>query len=670
MEKIKIDDITKFKFLSGVKYSPNKNNACFVVAEADKDENKYISNLWIYDVKENKYFQLTTLGKENSFIWLNDSENILFPTIRSEKEKKRQETGEDFTSFYKININGGEAKKYFEIPMKVKNIKELDQNTFLICANYNINKGELFILSDEEKEEKLKKIKEDKDYEVIDEIPFCTNGQGYTNKNRNRLYLYHKDKNELEALTGEYMDINYFTLNEDKTQIVFIAQEFKSKMKIQDSVFIMDINSKTINNITTNKEFSYSYADFIDENKIICTCSNMKKYGLNENQKFYIIDIESKKQKCITPDFDISIWNSVCSDCRYGGSTSIKKYGEYVYFITTEVESSYLNRIDKNGNIQKIIISKGSVDSYDVSDDEILFIGLRGSKLQEIYKLEHDKKEKQITGFNEWVQKDRDIASIERVAVETDTDVKIDGWIMKPINFNENEKYPAILDIHGGPKTVYGEVFFHEMQYWAGKGYVVFFCNPRGSNGKGSEFADIRGKYGNIDYEDIMKFTDYVLERFKFIDKERIGVTGGSYGGFMTNWIIGHTNRFKAAVSQRSISNWFTEFGVADIGYYFANDQNNGATPWDNPEILWEHSPLKYADKVSTPTLFIHSQEDYRCPLEQGIQMFTALKYHNIDARLCMFKGENHELSRGGKPKHRIRRLKEITEWFDKYLKC
>jgi len=196
----------------------------------------------------------------------------------------------------------------------------------------------------------------------------------------------------------------------------------------------------------------------------------------------------------------------------------------------------------------------------------------------------------------------------------------------------------------------------------------VFFCNPRGSDGRGDEFADIRGKYGTIDYQDLMKFTDLVLEKYPQIDKGRIGVTGGSYGGFMTNWLIGHTDRFQCAVSQRSISNWISKFGTTDIGYYFNADQIQ-STPWDNMEKMWFHSPLKYADRAVTPTLFLHSEEDYRCWLAEGLQMFTALKYHGVDARFCLFRGENHELSRSGKPRHRVRRLEEMTNWFETYLK-
>lgn len=165
-----------------------------------------------------------------------------------------------------------------------------------------------------------------------------------------------------------------------------------------------------------------------------------------------------------------------------------------------------------------------------------------------------------------------------------------------------------------------------------------------------------------------MKFTDVVLEQYPQIDAAKVGVTGGSYGGFMTNWIIGHTDRFAAAASQRSISNWISMFGTTDIGYYFADDQC-ASTPWVEHDKLWEQSPLKYADKAVTPTLFIHSEQDYRCWLTEGLQMFTALKYHGVEARLCMFRGENHELSRSGKPRHRVRRLEEITNWFESHLK-
>ena len=165
-----------------------------------------------------------------------------------------------------------------------------------------------------------------------------------------------------------------------------------------------------------------------------------------------------------------------------------------------------------------------------------------------------------------------------------------------------------------------------------------------------------------------MAVTDEVLKRYPQVDEKHLGVMGGSYGGFMTNWVIGNTTRFAAACSQRSISNWVSKCMTTDIGYYFNMDQIK-ADPWNSPEKMWQHSPLKYANMAKTPTLFIQSDEDYRCWMGDAIQMFSALKYFGVEARLCLFHGENHELSRSGKPKHRIRRMTEMMEWFEKYLK-
>ncbi|MCF6465239.1 S9 family peptidase [Clostridium sp. Cult2] len=665
MENLRLDDFTKYKFLSGIQYSPNGKNLAFLLHEMDVEENKYLSNIYVYNMEKGKSFKLTSGKGENSFLF-KDEDTILFPALRDKKDKSRKEKGEDLTCYYEISLLGGEANKVFEIPLNVTKIEILDDNNFILTALYDYNKPSLENLSEDEKKKAHKRIEEEKDYEVLDEIPFWFNGQGFINKKRNRLYIYNVKENALTPITDEFTNVESVKLNQDKSKAILITNSFIDKMHIKSDLYIYNMEDNSLEKITHDDPFNYSYADFL-EDKIIFTGSHMENYGLNENDYIYIMD-KNGNTKVITPkDFDSSLWNSVGSDCRYGGSTNRKVDGEYLYFITTEYNSSYINRIDTSGNIEKLTIEKGSVDGFDVLDGKIAFIGLRDYKLQEVYKLDNYE-EKQLTCFNEWVMEEKKISLPERLTFETENGITIEGWVIKPVDFDENKKYPGILDIHGGPKTVYGEVFFHEMQYWANEGYAIFFCNPRGSDGRGDDFANIRGKYGTIDYDDLMKFTDIVLENYPFIDKDRLGVTGGSYGGFMTNWIIGHTNRFKAAASQRSISNWISKFATTDIGYYFVDDQQ-GSTPWEDMDKLWFHSPLKYANKVMTPTLFIHSEEDYRCWMAEGLQMFTALKYHGVESRLCLFKGENHELSRSGKPKHRIRRLKEITDWFHRYLK-
>ncbi|WIV13819.1 S9 family peptidase [Proteiniborus sp. MB09-C3] len=665
MENLRLDDFTKYKFLSGIKASPAGQYLGFVLHQMDVDENKYLSNIYVHDLKEGVSIKLTSLDEERSFVW-KDENTMLFPSIRNKKDRERKEKGEQLTAYYEINLKGGEANKAFEVPLNVTNLEILDEEHLLLTAVYDHNYPKLDELTNEEKEKALKQVKENKDYEVLDEIPFWLNGQGFTNKKRNRLYIYNIKEGKAIAITDEYTDVGSYKLNRERTKALIIGSTYTDKMEMKSDIYILDIENNSLKNISMGTLFRYSSGSFLGD-KIIFTGHEAKSFGLNENPSFYTMKLDGSNVEKISGDFEFSIWNSVGSDCRYGGSQSMKIDGKYLYFVTTEWDSSFINRIDLNGNIEKLSAGKGSIDGLEVLDGKIHFIGLRGLKLQELYSLEGEQ-EIQLTHFNDWVLEEKKVSAPEKLSFVVEDNITIEGWVLKPVDYKEGEKYPAILDIHGGPKTAYGEVFFHEMQYWANEGYVVLFCNPRGSDGRGNQFADIRGKYGTIDYDDLMKFTDLVLEQYLCIDKDRIGVTGGSYGGFMTNWIIGHTNRFKAAASQRSISNWTSKFATTDIGYYFVDDQN-AATPWSDYEKLWFHSPMKYADKVSTPTLFIHSEEDYRCWLSEGIQMFTSLKYHGVESRLCMFRGENHELSRSGKPKHRIRRLEEITNWFNKYLK-
>ncbi len=208
-----------------------------------------------------------------------------------------------------------------------------------------------------------------------------------------------------------------------------------------------------------------------------------------------------------------------------------------------------------------------------------------------------------------------------------------------------------------------------DVYYLLSQGFAVIFTNPRGSSGYGDDFAlRIRGEFGKRDYEDLIEAIEYVKANYP-VDPERLFVTGGSYGGFMTNWIVGHTSIFRAAVTQRSISNQLSFWGTSDIGPWFNRDYiGAGKDLWDGFEAYWEMSPLKYAKGVKTPLLIIHSLEDYRCPVSEAYQLFYALKMNDVPTKLVLFPGENHDLSRSGKPKHREIRLREIADWFKKYV--
>ena len=242
----------------------------------------------------------------------------------------------------------------------------------------------------------------------------------------------------------------------------------------------------------------------------------------------------------------------------------------------------------------------------------------------------------------------------------------IHAWYMTPVE--KKDKHAAILYVHGGPQVAYGESFFHEMQVLAAKGYGVIMINPRGSNTYGQDFVkSILGDYGNHDFDDLMMGVDYILETHPEVDADQLCVAGGSYGGFMTNWIVTHTDRFRAAVTQRSISNWISFYGTSDIGPFFVEKQL--LDDINNPERLWEMSPVAHAKNAKTPLLVLHGQSDLRCPQEQGEQMYMAMRKNNVPTKMILFPQSSHGLSRQGLPNLRQERLKAITDWFEEYSK-
>jgi len=243
---------------------------------------------------------------------------------------------------------------------------------------------------------------------------------------------------------------------------------------------------------------------------------------------------------------------------------------------------------------------------------------------------------------------------------------KLHGWIFKPPGFDANRKYPMVLQIHGGPHTAYGHGFFHEFHHLAGAGYVVLFTNPRGSTSYGQEFANvIQYKYPGDDYLDLMSCVDHVLGR-GYVDEQRLGVTGGSGGGLLTNWIIVQTHRFAAAVTQRCVADWAAMYYSCDFALFTPSWFRK--PPFESPAEYAERSPVTYASRIQTPLMVIHSEEDWRTPIHEGEAMFRALKQQNKTAVMVRFPGESHELSRSGTPSRRVQNQHHIRSWFDKYL--
>ncbi len=644
---IKIEDLEKYKFPSNVKFSPDGKNVCLNVHEPNIKDNSYDSNLWIYSLEDEQVFQLTNSGKDKDFLWLNNEEIVFVSERKIDENDDEKSKEENITKLFKINIAGGEAQFFEKIDKKITGIKLSNSKLFLKVkedVKNHKSKGKDFDLVEGE------------DFHEIDEIPFWQNGEDFTNKKRTHLYSYSLKDRELKKLIGGYKDVVDFDVKDN--EICLNINRYKDKKEVENHLYIYNMETEELERIT-DKDLKIEKVRYLEDD-LIFEATDKQKMGIYTNLEIYSYDKDSEEVEQIT-ELDQTIDNSILTDIFYGeGKTSVVDNG-YYYFITTEGYDTYLNKFSFKNEVEKVF-KTDSIKFFDIKNGDIAFIDARDNNPPELF-LNHGE-EIQVTFFNDFQE---NLPKPEHFKVKSNGK-EIDSWIIKPNDFNENNSYPAVLEIHGGPKAIYGNIHFHEFQVLANQGFVVIFSNPAGSAGKGNEFADIRGKYGFEDYEDVMNVLEEAISRFEFIDEKNLGVTGGSYGGFMTNWIIGHTNKFKAAVSARSISNWISMFGTTDIGYYFVEDQFK-TDPWEDNNKLWSQSPMKYANKVNTPTLFIHSRKDYRCWESEVLQMHTALKYNGTESKVILFEDQNHDLSRSGNPKERMKRLKEMVNWFKKYLK-
>ncbi|MBQ4506805.1 MAG: S9 family peptidase [Firmicutes bacterium] len=664
MKKIKIDQYLKYNTLWNLRYSPDGKKAVFVAYYGDYDENVYKYNLYLLDLESGETRRLTSLGSESSFFWEDDT-HILFPAVRSPKEKKRKEAGESFTSYYRLAVDGGEAMPAFELPLPAGELFPTGDGRFYFTSSINKLYPDFYKEGKEGRDKINKEIKADADYVIMEENPFWTNGGTYTLNKRTALFIYDPKSGEVCRITEPSMAVASVAAQGGK--IFYLGEAWEGSQCNMPGFYSYDLKKGKTETICEKGE-KYFKGIFKYMDGLFVLMSEGKVYEGNETPFFWFYDLK-EGLKLMAENY-IEVGNAVGTDYRRASGYHVRMLGDKIFFNANIGSADRLFVMGPDGKPEQIYGGEGSIDMFDINEKgEIICVALLDMKLQEVYKMEMDGSYKQLTKINEDKIKNNYIAKPNRMTIQSEG-LEVTGWVLEPWNYDPAKKYPAILDIHGGPRTAYGEVYFHEMQFWANQGYFVFFCNPVGSNGGGDKFADIWHGYGDKDYKNIMDFTDAVLAKYPAIDEKRVGVTGGSYGGFMTNWIVGHTDRFACAATQRSISNWFSFWGVSDIGMRFVPNQHKAHIYEDaDQKYIWDISPLKYAKNFKTPLLIIHSDADYRCPIPDGYQMFTAYKELGLDCRMVIFKGENHELNRSGKPQHRLRRLTEISNWFDKYLK-
>ena len=658
-QPIRIDDIYKFRIPLEPSLRSDGKRVVYTVERMDKKAKTYYTNLYTTGTNGRSLKQLT-FGQRNdhSPIWSPDGNTIAFISKR-----------ETASQIWLLPMDGGEARPLTKLPRgSVSDIKWSPDGKKILFLFHPLGK--------EVKVDKKGKA-ETPVYRHIKEIWYRLDGQGFFDSENTHVWSTNTKSGAAKQLvSGDYDDM-LPCWSPDGKEIAFISfrhegWRFRTEEQEIYRVSVNDNKVITVNTPDGPKEGGLSYSPdgktlaYIGHdqpykgwgvvNAVLNTVSiigkNHQVHGKNLDRTAGTITLGD-----ITPSFlsTSPIWNPEGNKIFYGISS-----GGRQHIVEAGLETGQV----------KIITENNTVACTWSADAARLALAYNGASLEspdELFTLNlSNGVTKQITHLNRKYINSK-IYSVAKEIEFNNGRQKLMGWIVKPPNFNPKKKYPFILNIHGGPRCQYGRTFYHEMYVLAQAGYVVMYTNPRGSQGYGEKFAKaIEGKWAEPAMGDLMAAVDYAVS-LGYIDSKRLGVTGGSYGGYMTNWVVTHTDRFKAAVTQRCVSDLSSMFGNSDVGWDMSWEF--GGAPWENRESYLKWSPMTYIDKCITPLLIIHSEFDLRCNIEQGDQMFMALKYLKRDVEYVRFPEEPHGLSRHGRPDRREARLKFIVDWFDKYLK-
>lgn len=656
---IKPEDLYELKSVADPQVSPDGTEVVYIQTHIDEKKKDYVSNLFYINLDDKKP-QQWTFGedKTHSPVWSPDGSQIAFVSSRNGKPQ-----------IYVLSKSGGEAKQ-------VTNCKNgATSPTWSPCGEkiaFSIKLGKDENIEDKA-ENNQKKDKELKPLE-IEKMKHKSDAAGFLDMEQfSQIAIVHLASGELELLTEGKHNLQLGTWSPNGKYLSYIADLTEDlDFSFISDIYLLDLETKHGRKLTEGSGVFYQ-TSWSPNSRFIAYVGSEREFENATQPKLWIYDLDNNNTTSVTSEFDAPVGDFAIGDFLQGVVPPRVQWLEdnnSFYFQLTDHGNTSIYFGNLSGELYPAIHDDQYVYGFSLdskNDRAVVAISTTTNPGDLFYVNLNTGEKEQLTTVNEEFLKTRALSVPEAIEFEGADGWKVNGWMMKPIGYEEGEKYPLILEIHGGPHAMYANSYFNEFQILAAQGFAVLYTNPRGSHGYGQKFVDaVRGDYGGNDYNDLMAAVDYALEQYDFIDQKRLGVTGGSYGGFMTNWIIGQTNRFKAAVTQRCISNWISFYGVSDIGYYFTDWQIQGGL--NDIEKLWKHSPLKYVDNVETPLLILHSEKDYRCPIEQAEQLFIALKHRKKETKFVRFPEANHELSRSGKPTLRINRLEYIRDWFVDYL--
>ena len=661
---ITAEDLYRFQILSEPRLSPDGMQVVYTLHRVDKKTEKKYTNLWIAPADSGAPRQFT-YGDQNdeSPRWSPDGSQVAFLSNRVDKEKPAQ--------VFLISLAGGEARQLTEIRGEKVDLSWSPDGRVLLCT---VRKTDQEVLEREKDAGRKKLGTVDRRY---DRLFYKLDGYGYLPHERWHIWTVDARTGKPRQLTDSpVFDEKFPAWAPDGKSIAFISNrsEKPDLRPYAQDLFILSLTTGETRQVPTPVGEKL-LPSFSPDGRWIAYYGTEGEIEIYHNQGLWIVPADgSAPPRNLTGPYDVQVspWTIADMGSPEMMSPTWSSDGQTLYFPIVYHGCSLLKSISVTGQAFQPVIERGGVVgsfNFDARQGRLAYLYGDLQDPCQVHLLDLGTGvDRTLTTVNHDLLKATDLGQVEEVWFKSPSGMDLQGWVLKPPGFDHLKKYPSILEIHGGPQTQYGNFFMHEFYYLASKGYVVHFSNPRGGRGYGEAHTRaIWQGWGDADYADLMAWTDLVTQ-LPYIDVSRMGVTGGSYGGYMTNWIIGHTRRFQAAVTQRCVSNLISMWGSSDFNWTFQVELNN-KPPFEDLQKFWDHSPMKYIGNARTPTLVIHNEMDLRCPIEQGEQVFVALQTLGVDSEMVRFPEEFHGLSRAGRTDRRIARLNHILRWFDKYLK-
>lgn len=667
------EDLLTLKLVRSGSVSPDGRHFAFTVETARKDRKGYNANLYVVGVEDGVVRQFTHGKKgDRGPVFSPDGRLIAFTGKRA-----------NFPGIYLLPVDGGEARTLVEKDGGFASLSFSPDGKKILCtfrpADPPPPSGD-----PQEKPKEPAVIDEDtpapkREAPVcreIDRLFYRLDGVGFLPKAEAQVWIFDVATGEGVQVTNAKRSATDPAFSPDGRTIAYVTNirpDPDLEMAWNDLFIVPSKGGKA--RLIPTPPGPISKPAFSPDGKAIAYLGHDDIVDpWYEMGRVWTVPADGRgKAKCLAPRFDQPASDATISDTGEGFFELAPKWtpdGRWIYFLSSSFGASGIYRVRaRGGTPEQVTPEKVHLSSADLTLDRKTAVGIVATATApaEVYRLDlRSGVALQLTTLNRAWAAELDIQRPIEVRVRSTERTNVQAWVLRPPRFNPRRKYPAIVEVHGGPMAQYGYSYFHEMQLLAANGFVVYYSNPRGSLGYGRAFAEaIKNDWGNRDYADVLAGTDF-LESLPYVDKKRIGITGGSYGGYMTNWAVGHTRRYKAAVTQRSVVDLVPFFGSSDSGFLFHYEF--GGHPWTAEAEYKRMSPLTYAEKIRTPLLILHNENDLRCAIEQAENLFATLKVLGRRVEFVRFPEEPHGMSRMGRPDRRLMRLEKIVGWFKRYL--